>query len=151
MYFYRLGHYSPEDSGEICLVHNKKFSKAQFQKLVFEAAPAAVRKYLKKELALAKKFDFHVDGVRFAELWPFISKEMIRQYGFQEMKFQADFFGFGWQDISEEDLASWQKYRGEETTKLVKHLQKEFPWLADFIEQEKKAKSATLTDSLDGV
>jgi hypothetical protein len=112
MYIYNLGYYSHEESEYISLYHKDKFTQKEFEEFVMNATFKIIEGSGDQELT-------------FQDIFSEVVEELVKSYGFTEVKFDAEFSAFGWAHILDKD--DWKAERGESLDKL-----------ADFIKNKPK-------------
>ena len=122
LYYYQIGYGSYEDSDDVMLSHEQKFTEKQFRDLCFEAAPQAARnyvghrklKYIKKLLCRPRRRK----EITFQDLFPFVAEQLIMHHGFKLVQSEQRFFMFGWPNIM--DPKHWEDQRDEDLDALRK-------------------------------
>ena len=111
LYLYKFGYGSYEDSAFAEVSHSKQFSEKEFDKLVTEAIIRVLQGII------SKKYDpfLHEDGISYESIHEYVLEE-LKKYGFEEIKYQAEWSIFGWPSIV--DKSSWSSQRGPELDKL---------------------------------
>ena len=112
MYIYSMGYHTYEESDNIQLYHEKKFSKKKFEDIVTKAT-----------VNVLKEPEFKKDKhISFQDIIYDIAEELIKNFGFKEVKFTADFNIFGWANILDEE--DWKRDRDAQLKLLTKAIQK---------------------------
>jgi len=103
MYLYNIGYSSPEESEYIQLYHKDKLSKQEFEKIVMNSA--------------ANIFDKEkTDDTNFQDIFSEVVEDLIKNFGFKQVDFEAEFSIFGWPNII--DKNDWKGQRDELLDKL---------------------------------
>lgn len=118
MYLYNLSYDTYEESEYIQLSHKHKYSDKEFKKIVRTATNNIITKIKTKENK----------RISFQDIIEDVAEELIKNFGFKRVKFDAEFSIFGWADIL--DKSDWKEVRDEELNKLT-----------DFINTELKKKN----------
>jgi hypothetical protein len=114
MHIYNIGYSSYEESDYYQLYHEKKFSKEEFEEMVAKATINVLK-------------DSDEDSyfmLTFQQILYAVVKELIKNFGFKEVEFDAKFEVFGWADIADEK--DWEHDRDEQLNLLTKAVTKEF-------------------------
>lgn len=122
MYYYNIGYFSFEDSGYVQLVHSKKFTEEEFNEMVYICFGDVIKK-IKKEIAmpieeLEKYYSdkdndedyifWHCDynnkiSLCFMDIYRYIAYMLCKNFGFEYLKFEADFSIFGWDNLNDKE------------------------------------------------
>lgn len=158
MFFYDIGYYTHEESWFFQVMHEKKFSKTQLEKMVLSCIPILVENLLDSQLSSRDgdtgkdwKEDPYFIGsnlsLRFPDLMsgcyisprkrtPSLSDVLCERFGFSPVKFQATYSRFGWGNILASD---WEGHDGDEKAKarLTKVVRATFE---DYLEKHPEVK-----------
>jgi len=154
MYVYEVGYYSCDDSEYWQLVHKKKFTEKQFNKMIEEALFMALIKICepKSKWKLQRNPPFYrlmVDRIqkknrktkKIDYSWPFM--DALKKYGFEFLEFQQKWNINGF-DSSISIRKNTQQEKINLTRKLKRRLLKEKPYYKEYFkkgeENEKKEK-----------
>ncbi len=107
MYIYNVGYDTYEESEHVQLYHKNKFSNREFK----EKVKTAVVNILNKTKIKDK------EKISFQSIFDEVIEELVKNFGFKEVKFDAEFGVFGWADIL--DKEDWKDVRGEELNELT--------------------------------
>lgn len=113
MYIYNVGYHSYEESEYVQLCHTKKFNKKEFEKIVTKATVNILKEYKIKK----------GEKLSFQDILHEVVRELIKNFGFEEIKFTSEFNVFGWANILDEK--DWKHDRDEQLKLLTKLLKKE--------------------------
>lgn len=131
MFFYELGYTSPEDSASIMLVHDKQFTKEEYEDLVFNCSvEAAIAYYKDKAKDYAEYRADHDDEdendkyywddrcirVSFDSLYDKVADKLVEEHGFSYLKVEQCIRPYGWDNLRNRD--DWQCYNDEFTERL---------------------------------
>ena len=103
MYFYSIGYYSHGDSGYKQLAHDKKFSKEEFEEIIFKSVPFVIEK-IKEDMLKPfcdQNYDCYYDAyheiltVRFEAIYNIIACALVENFEFKHLQFAAKFHLFG--------------------------------------------------------
>lgn len=108
MHLYNIGYSTYEESDCIQLYHKKKFSKKEFEKIAAEATINVLKEYKTEK----------DEQITFQEIFHSVIEELIKNFGFKEVKFASQFNVFGWADILNEK--DWEHDRGKQLNFLTK-------------------------------
>lgn len=112
MYIYNIGYHSYEENEDVQLYHKQKFGKEDFDNIVIKATCNVLKKHdLKKGNEITFQCIFY----------PIID-DLIKNFGFNEVKFTAKFSVFGWADLMDEK--DWENDRDEQLNLLTKAITK---------------------------
>ncbi|MCL2115761.1 MAG: hypothetical protein FWH29_06035 [Methanobrevibacter sp.] len=115
MYYYNIGYYTFEESEHTQLIHEKKFVSNELKEIVEEAYIAIIQDkemWEKNELL----------RVTIQNLNQYVIEYLVNNKGFRKIKFQAEWNGFGWANLFEED---WKEtVRNKELNSLRDKLKK---------------------------
>ena len=89
MYLYAVGYESHEDSASIEIWHERHFSKEEFEGMVVDACPGAVRE--------VKEDDGFLHN--FTDIYEEVVAILIRDHGFVKVKYEVRVYPFGWPSI----------------------------------------------------
>lgn len=110
MYIYNIGYNSYEESEDVQLYHEQKFSKKEFENIVIKATINVLKsRKIKKG-----------EHVTFQRILHCVVKELIRNVGFKKVEFTAGFNVFGWANIL--DKKDWEDDRDEQLKLLTKDI-----------------------------
>lgn len=104
MHIYNFGYYSHEESEYIQLYHKNKFSKQEFEEIVMTSAAKIIDKGSNKNIS-------------FQDIFLDVIDDLIKNYGFKKVDFDAEFSIFGWPSIL--DKNDWEGQRDELLDKLA--------------------------------
>jgi len=104
MYIYNLGYYSHEESEYTQLSHKDKFTQKEFEGFVMKASAKIIKESNDKKLT-------------FQDIFSGVVEELVKSYGFTEVKFDAEFSAFGWADIL--DKNDWKSEREKSLDKIL--------------------------------
>ena len=114
LYFYLIGYGSYEDSGQVMLSHEKKFTKKRLRDMCMEMAPRAAKKFIsgRKPKCLGGVCMYgsrKLEDIRFSEFYLFIAEQLSIRKGFKVVEPCENFFMFGWPNIM--DPKDWESQR----------------------------------------
>ena len=110
MYVYNVGYHSYEPSNYIQLTHEKKFSKKQFELIVFGCVDLAIQKNMNKVSY------YHIHD--FDNAMDTVAECMVSGFGFKYLEYTQRFECFGWGSLFYND--GWK----HETTGNIKRLRR---------------------------
>lgn len=111
MYFYNIGYNSYEESDYSQLWHEKKYSEKEFKEIIFKI----ILDIFKNRTEEDKKWE-----KTFQHILPEVVEQLIENFGFKEVEFDAEFNVFGWADLTDEN--DWKQVRDEELDEITKYL-----------------------------
>ena len=112
MFLYKFGYGSYEESDFKELIHENQYTEEEFDAIITKA----IIKVLKGVISGNYKHIYiHNDGISYQEIHEYVIDE-LKQLGFKEVNYQAEWSCFGWPSIV--DQQSWSKQRGEKLNSL---------------------------------
>jgi hypothetical protein len=110
MYIYDMGYYTYEESDYHQICHEQKYNDKEFEEIVIKAAINILKeKETKKE-----------ERISFQDILHDVVEELIKNFGFKEVKFTVRHYIFGWPNILDEK--DWKGDRGKELNQLTKRI-----------------------------
>ena len=118
MYKYCLAHNSPEDQGEIILLHEDNISDEDFRELVLKYTPEAFSRYRNYESETVSELrrEFPQDDTPFPPMtWEFMKSYvgdlLCEKEGFRKLSVPTEkrFSAFGWSSV-EPGETGWQQF-----------------------------------------
>lgn len=110
MHIYNLGYHTYEESDYVQLYHKKKYSKKEFEKVVAKAAVSVLKNSKNKK----------ENKISFQDIFFSLIEGLVEQFGFKEVKFDAEFSVFGWANILDEK--DWKHDRDKQLNELTRSL-----------------------------
>lgn len=108
MHIYDIGYYSHEESDNVQFYHEQKFVKKEFEDIVIKAA-----------ISVLKNQKIGKSGIiTFQDIFHDVVEELVRNFGFKKVEFDAKFNAFGWANIFDEK--DWEDDRDEQLDLLTK-------------------------------
>jgi hypothetical protein len=104
VYIYNLGYHSHEESEYVQLSHKDKFTQEKFEEIVMTSAAKIIAESEDKDQT-------------FQDIFSEVMADLIENYGFKQIKFDAEFSVFGWPKIMNKD--DWKEDREELLDKLA--------------------------------
>lgn len=95
-YFYSIGYYSYEESSYTQLVHEKKYTEKDLQKLIEEAVVAVIPEVKKERHYVSSFQDVYHEAIDY----------LVKKKGFRYLEFETKWDCFGWASIF--DKESWK-------------------------------------------
>ena len=126
VHYYEIGYHSYEESEYYKLVHERKFSKKEFEDICIETCNAALEKIASGEIkdhcgyydAIAEK---PKAALTFQSILGCVVKE-LESKGFRQITFDANCVVFGWANLF--DREDWKDCKDEVDFRLVDGLDK---------------------------
>lgn len=97
MHIYNFGYYSHEESEYIQLYHSNKFTQKEFEDIVFNSTAKIINENDGKDTS-------------FEHIFNAVMEDLIKNQGFMQVNFDAEFSIFGWPHIL--DKEDWKGERG---------------------------------------
>ena len=113
LYHYRIGYDTFEESEYNVLLHEKKFSKKKFDKMILEAIDYIVGNKVKSDEYIETYQYIHMDIVKY----------LVDNYGFKELEYINEWDVFGWIGLPIVD-DTWKDQYEEDTKKVIKLMEK---------------------------
>jgi len=110
MYIYNIGYHTYEENEYVQLYHKKKFSKKEFENIIIQITKNILKNKTKKE------------HLCFQDILPEVIEELIKEFDFKEIKFDAEFNVFGWADIF--DKMDWENDRDEQLNRFTEGIKR---------------------------
>lgn len=118
MFAYKVGYGSYEESRFAELLHKSKYSDEEIHKIVIKC----IIKVL--DDVVSGKHDVYIsdEGISYDDIHEHVIDEM-RQFGFEEIRYQSEWTCFGWASITNSD--SWKRERGKTLDRVVSEIPEE--------------------------
>jgi hypothetical protein len=159
MFFYRLGYWSHEDTGWICLFHTTEFSDEEFEDMVLQVTPDAVKRFNEernaeyiedcKENGVEPETSHLTATAQFSDTYRSVAEELCKRFGFVDVSnFTAKYSLFGWVEPLDKEVG-WEGEKNPQDQRYIDRVRTGCPELIEMHDKIEKAREDEYRDPVD--